>query len=500
MAINLLLIRTSPVIVITSLCISLWPVSALTQPTDPCNAETSQPAELLSCVRDYLERAQSEVPKGAFFPDSVKGFLQKLARANGYAGSPSDLNLLKQRSTELKRDPYSNREAISLLDSAIAAYANEIGPAVSTQRLATIKDLGADIYPEFIQQKLEFLGSERPKFYDGGPLEIAWRSLWVTSLESEYFLEQKADNGDKQLLRHAIQVLDEILIRRRSETQYQYLPNRKGPLLNGDRFWRASLLFALGERLQAQSELRSLISDNQHFGLEVPSPNDEGSRHVYIYKIFSFPHKILVQGDPKKDGARKTEAKDSDVVDRYYNAAQLALCACAHLDHAGSTEGINAFVTDIRNLELSDYYVIASSADSPAKVLELASALNEKLNNTAIRDKRDELVRQFAREAQGFSGTLSRGAAMCGISDDIRDQIYSKFDFRLFTAHIEGMGKANEYLLVGGRLNADQANAVAGFLNRAVLQLPEMADPGAKDDNRAYVARMKIYHDRRGHS
>jgi hypothetical protein len=369
---------------------------------------------------------------------------------------------------------------------------DEIGPAVSTQRLAKIRDIGSDIYPEFVRQKLEFLGSERPAFYDGGPLEIAWRSLLVTSLESQYFLEQKAGNGDRELLRRAIRVLDEILIRRRSETQYKYLTNRKGPLVNGDRFWRASLLFALGEKIEAQSELRSLISDNEHFGLEVPGSDTESSRHTYIYKIFNFPHQLLVQGDPRKDGARKTEAKDSDIVDRYYNAAQLALSTCAHLDEAGSKRGIDALVTEIRNLELSDYYVIAGSADSPAKIKELASALNEKLGGAALGGKRDELVRQFSKEAQGFSEMISRGAAICGIKDDVRDQIYSKFDFRPLTAHIEGMGKANEYLLFGGRLNADHANLVAGFLNRTVLQPPESEDPGGKDDNRAYVARMKI--------
>jgi hypothetical protein len=492
MTIRLRLRGPSPFVFIASLFISWWLGPAHTQPTTLCSVDESRPAELLSCVRHYLDHAQSDAPKEPLFPDWVKGVLGKLAHANGYLGSASDLNILKQRSTELKRDPYTNLESISLLDSAIAAYADEIGPAISTQRLAQIRDIGTDIYPEFIQQKLDFLGSERPKFYDGGPFEIVWRSLWASSLESEYFLEQKAGNDDKELLRSAIRVLDEVLLRRRSETQYKYLQNRKGPLLNGDRFWRASLLFAVGEKTGAQSELRSLISDNKHFGLEVPSPDAESSRHIYIYKIFSFPHQILVQGDPTKDGARKAEAKDPDIVDRYYNAAQLALCTCAHIDDAGSTEGINALAAEIRNLELSDYYVIAGSADNPAKIQELASALNEKLNSAAIIGKRDELVRQFAEEAQGFSGTISRGAVMCGIKDGIRDQIYSKFDFRPFTAHIEGFGKANEYLLLGGRLNADQANILAGFLNGAIFQLPETSDPGGEGDNRAYVARMRI--------
>jgi len=199
-----------------------------------------------------------------------------------------------------------------------------------------------------------------------------------------------------------------------------------------------------------------------------------------------------VQADERAEGARKTDAKDLNIIDRYYNAAQLALCACAHLDEAGSTKGINALTTEIKDLELSDYYVIAGSADSPAKIQELASSLNHQLGSEAISGKRDQLVRQFAKEAQRFSETISRGASKCGITNDIRDQIYSNFDFRVFTANISGFGKANEYLLLGGRLNADQANSVAEFLNRTVFQPPETKDSGGKDANRAYVARMRI--------
>jgi hypothetical protein len=387
--------------------------------------------------------------------------------------STSDLDALKQRSTELKRDPNANREAISLLDSAIASYVDEIGPAVSTQALAKANDPRTDIYPKFVEQKLGFLGSEKARFYDGGPFEIAWRSLLVSSLESEYFLKEKPADSDKDKLRRAIGVLDEILVRRRgSDTQYGYLANRKGPLLNGDRFWRASLLFALGEKIDAQNELRSLILDNQRFGLEVAIP-PESSRHIYIYKIFSFPHQILVQGDLRTDGARKTEVKDSDIIDRYYNAAQLALYACAYLDQAGSPKGISALATGIKNLELSDYYVIAGSADSPAKIQELASSLKQKLGSEAVNGKRDQLVRQFAEETQRFSKTISQGASRCGIEDRIRDQVYSNFDFRFLDAHVEGFGKANEYLLLGGRLNTDQANTVAEFLNRTIFQLPK---------------------------
>jgi len=489
MTIMALLARSPSVNRAIFLFISLWPTCALTQPIVPCVLDASPPAELLRCVREY---SVSKPNNTSILPDWVKAGLRKLAQTNGYDGLSADLDVLKQRSAELKRDPNTNREAISLLDSAIASHVDEIGPAVSTQGLANVRDVGTDIYPEFIRQKVRFLGSEKAKFYDGGPFEITWRSLFVSALESEYFLNDKTIDADKKTLRRAIEVLDEILVRRRGpDTKYGYLADRGGPLLNGDRFWRASLFFLLGEKDEVQNELRALVLDNQRFGLEVEiPPGTESSRHIYIYKIFYVPHQILVQADERTDGGRKTEAKDADIVDRYYNAAQLALCACAHLDEAGSTTGIKAFATEIKNLELSDYYVIAGSADSPAAIRALASSLEKKLDSEAISGKRDQLVRQFAKEAQRFSETISRGASKCGISNDVRDQIYSNFDFRVFTANISGLEK--RYLLLGGRLNADQANAVAEFLNRTVHQMPETGDSGGKNINRAYVARMRI--------
>ena len=178
------------------MCISLWSPSALTQQIFPCGAEVSPPAELLSCVKEYSVGTQNDASKRTVFPDWAKAILRKLAQTNGYNGSSSDLAVLKQQSAELKRDPNTNREMISLLDSAIASHVDEIGPAVSTHRLAKVSDLGTDIYPKFIRQKLEFLGSEKARFYDGGPFEIAWRSLFVSSLESEYFLKEKAIDGE----------------------------------------------------------------------------------------------------------------------------------------------------------------------------------------------------------------------------------------------------------------------------------------------------------------
>ncbi|HEV7602900.1 MAG TPA: hypothetical protein VGO49_21920 [Bradyrhizobium sp.] len=421
----------------------------------------------------------------AILDDQMQSLLRKLAGAAGYQGNPSDLEELKRRSIELKRDPVGNREAIALLDSAISSHADEIGSALSTRSLAATNDPGTDIYPRFVRQKLAFLGSDKAKFYDRGPFEIIWRSLLVTTLESQYFLEQQAESNDKEILRKAIRVLDEILDRRR-RPEYDYISNRQEFLVNTDLFWRASLLFVLGEKPEMQKLLNKLVQDNKDFGLKTVNSN-----HIYVYKTFNFPHQIIVQDDLEKNGTHKAEIKDPYVLDRYYNAAQLALYACAYFDQAGPKR-IDAFVSAVEGLALSDYYVVAASTDSSAKLQELASLLKRAADGAAVANERNQLIQQItSKEMPGFSDAIKRGAMSCDIKDDVRDQVYSKFDFQITPAHIEGFGKATEYLLVGGRLNAGQANAAVNFFNKSVF--PALGPhPFDKTELRTYAARMRI--------
>jgi hypothetical protein len=470
-------------IIVVSASICFWSNLALAQQASPCTVQDTPSENLLGCVRSLLENNEKDV-----LSEQVQGLLRKLAETSGYRGEISDLNELKRRSVELKRDPYAHHEAINLLDSAIASHVDEIGPAVSAQALAQLSEIGTDIYAKFVRQKLTFLGSEKAKFYDGGPFEIVWRSLLASALESQYFLEQKTGEGDKRNLRTAIQTLDEI-IDRRTRPEYAYLTNRQSALISSDLFWRASLLIALGDRSETQKILRKLVLDNKDFELNVAA-----SRHIYVYKIFNFPHQIFVQNDSKKDGLRKVEVKDPDLLDRYYNAAQLALYSCSYLDQVGSAKGIPTFVAAIENLELSDYYVVAATADNSAKIQESATLLKQKLSNQAILNALDQLRYQVAsKEAPGFSEAIKRGALACDIKEDVRDQIYSKFEIQPSIVHIEGLGKATEYLVVGGRLNVNQAGVVAEFLNKtATIHASEAHDASQGNETRAYPARMRI--------
>jgi hypothetical protein len=472
--------------ILLSIQTCLWSGQAATEQIARCATESLQPDELLGCVARLIgELEKSKSLQQAILDEQVQLSLRKMASIGEYRGGPDDLKELKRRSIELKRDPVANREAISLLDSAIASHVDEIGPALSTKTLAAKNDPGTNIYPQFVWQKLTFLSSEKAKFYDQGPFEIIWRSLLVTTLESQYFLKQKPGNDNKELLHDAIRVLDEILDRRR-RPEYAYIANRQEFLINTDLFWRASLLFALDEKSETQKVLSGLIQDNKNFGLKTINSN-----HIYIYKTFNFPHEIIVQNDLEKNGAHKAEVKDPYVLDRYYNAAQLALYACAYLDQDGSKE-IRTFASTIEALALSDYYVVAASTDNPTRLRELTALLKHANENAAITDERNKLMQQVAnREMPGFSDAIKRGAANCDIKDEVRDEIYSKLDLQFTPAHIDGFGKATEYLLVGGRLNAGQANAVVDFLNKSVF--PTL-DPRALDkiEVRAYAARMRI--------
>jgi hypothetical protein len=62
------------------------------------------------------------------------------------------------------------------------------------------------------------------------------------------------------------------------------------------------------------------------------------------------------------------QIKDAGVLDRYYNAAQLALVACAQLHAMGSDQAIDKFKSAVSNLAFHDYYVAAGAAQNDQKL------------------------------------------------------------------------------------------------------------------------------------
>jgi hypothetical protein len=414
-------------------------------------AEQSDCAEAsLACARKLLQETE---PLGG----PLRHVLEELAETESYEGSESDLDYLKRRSTDLKRDPIANREAITLLDRAIASHVDELRSAVSAWKIAKFSPPGENIHPLFVQQKLAFLSSERARFYDGGPFEIARRSLLANSIEEKYFIDQKTN---PEMLRREIGIIDEILDRY-TLPQYEYLKRPQINLqINSNLFWKASLLFALGEKGPAREIFRRLISSESGFGLETKNLG-----HVFIYRVFDLPYQITVQSGTSEDGRPKLDVMDEGVLQRYYNPAQLALFACSFLDSAGS-EGVESYAQSIKGLTLADYYVVAASADDPSKLAQVDDAIRGALDSDDVRGKYEKFLGIVEGQSSALYKPMTQGARLCGIESSLQDHIYSPFVFKATTQYIESpQRKFPHYLLFGGHLNGAQATIVSDFLN-----------------------------------
>ena len=468
----------------------------LMRPVMPAAQEASGPCaasnppiskDFLACVRGALDAVGNERVSQGVLDEPLHGYLRTLAQTLGYAGAKSDLDALKTQSTALKRDPVANREAIALLDNAIASHVDELRPAVSREALAAKHSSGTDIYPRFVEQKLAFLSTDETKFYDGGPFEVVRRSLLANTLEGKYFMNQ--GDPDQSLLHKEIEVLDEIHVRL-TDPKYAYLsvpPANRNARINSNRFWRASLLFVLGEKTELREMLRDIATRNQEFGIETTNPG-----HVYIYKTLDFPFKILLQGIDK-DGKPIVETNDPHILNRFYNPAQLALRVCDLVKVAGPSKA-ETLARVISDLDFNDFYVVAASTNDTSQLQQFVAAVNQALEVQALRQQRDDLVKRIAAQAETFSNTMKRGAQACGIEDAVRDKIYSAFEFKPQLKHIDGFGKQSEYLVFGGRLDANQANIVVDFLNKYVFADPALhaLQTKMKIDSTAYAARVRI--------
>jgi hypothetical protein len=454
-----------------SVCLVNPVVLAAQEATSSCNPASYISEDFLGCVRGVIDTVEKGQIKKAVTDEPLRSYLRTLASTVGYPGSQADLDALKSRSTELKVDPVVNRDAIALLDNAIASHVAELRPAVSRETAAAAVTPGTDIYRRFVEQKIEFLNSDKVKFYDGGPFEIATRSALANTLEAQYFLAE--DKQEQSPLRREIQVLEELGARL-VEQKYAYLwpeakrqaPQRQSEI-NSNLFWRASILFAIGEKEKLRGILRDIAYQNSNFGIDAANPG-----HVYIYKVFDFPFKLTVQG-VDAGGKPLVLAKDPHILNGYYNPAQLALRVCGLVDAAGP-KAIETWVDAIDDLVFNDFYVIVASADESKPLVQLVAAISQALDNRELGQQRDNLVKSIAAQAEVFSQTMERGAGACGIDDSVRGKVYAPFEFRTEIKHIEGLGNHREHLLIGGNLSANQSNMLFEFLNHSVFTVPSV--------------------------
>jgi hypothetical protein len=405
-----------------------------------------------------------------------------MAETEDYGGALGDIDKIKKWSSELKRrDPVANGEAIAALDNAIASYKNELRPSVSTRAAArealnagreaiSVADAakpapGSDtnIYPLFVRRKLAFLNSKNAEFYDRGPFEIVRRLLLANSIEESYFLDKGAGIPGSDKLRREIEIIDGLRALYESPPSYLTIHQQKLQK-NSNLFWRASILFALGDKDEFVKTARSLAIDNRSWGLEGESPG-----HVYSYRVFDQPYKILLLGRDDR-GEPLIEVRDAGLLNRFYNPAQLALAICAELD--GSNPGIESYTKTVRDLSFHDFYIVTTSDQRLGGVRKFENTVTRTFSDRKFKQESEALISRVNSDAKEFADMISRGANRCGITDEIRDDIYQPFTLK---PRIEQRAESskNERLVFGGKLDANAASIVADFINK-VFETPEI--------------------------
>jgi predicted Rdx family selenoprotein len=449
----------------------------------PCAKDVERAGTFLHCVADAADYDAKNHDPAALLKEPMRGYLQKLETMLGYTGDPADLGVLKRISLDLKQAPEANRDAVDLLDKAIASYVAEVRPAMSREIAATGVGSGTDIYPRFVEQRLNFLlDPNRINFYDRGPFEITIRASLANTLEAKYFLS-KGDRDDN-LLRQEIRALKDV---------YKIMlavpagESRRRLRLNGNLFWQASIFFALGDKEQLSQTLRDLVYENRDFGLE-----NRQSGHVYIYKVFDLPFSIVVEG-VDQDGKPHLTSDDPYILNRFYNPGQLALTLCNLVKSAGQN-GIQAFSNSIRDLAFNDFYVVIASGNKPDKLRQFGDALIKSISDGERASRRDVLLQEIGKKETQLSHKMENGATACGVEQRVREKIFPPFDFKLEVRHIETLGKQPEHLTLGGNIDADQANKLAEFFNEAVSADPMLSDQARNlgVESVSYTARVRI--------
>lgn len=441
---------------------------------------------LLHCVRGLIDAFRREGSSPSTLSPRLRQGLELLVNKEGYSGSDSDLEELKRLSRELKTaNKIGNYDSISILDNAISSHAGEIRPALSWRAIAAKAPPGTNIQSAFVQQKLDFLTSPKVAFYDNGPFELVWRSLLAGAWEDRFFLRRSSGKDDRASLLSELSVIDD-LIRRLQGPEYDYLlhaqhKERDGEI-NNQIFWKATVLFLLGNKPEMRGALKELALRNREFGPQVR----DASRQVYSYRVFNEPFQILV-GSLGEDNVPRVTIKDDNLVKRFFNASQLALLVCGSIDDVGTTDAeIEAFKKAVANFDFYDYSVVLKAGQDPDRVKRLEEAMARALGQGKLAlEQRAALI---AGESKPLWSAMQAGAQRCSVSDDDRDRIYSAFSFKSQVKQID----STWYLLFGGWLSASQATEIARFLNESVaLELRNSMQSSASELT-FYVARSLV--------
>ena len=473
-----------------------WPVGAQATHSDCNKFDPATQIEYLACVANNVKGIRSE--RGLVFEASLQQDLSRLSQTLGYVGQSSDLDALRELSSRLKASPQDNQDAITVLDNAISAHRDELRSVVSPATLQPDPEL--DQYVGFVQKKLKYLLSDTTMFYDGGPFEIITRSNLAVALQEAYFLNRDIDSSEDAELKRRLEatvgldrtgwlirslaILDDVIARLTS-ADHDYLPLafRKNSV-NDFRYRRAVVLLLLKEKSLYIQALRFLAIANQDFSLTTSEID-----HVYIYKLFYTPYKlrVLAETDALGHTFGSPQIDDPNVIKKLFNPAQLALASCSVRDSRSEDPTLQLSQL-VGGLALSDYYVVIASANDRPTLEKLLIEIQSTIRaQNESRSGLEARVKQL--EVTGFSQEISDGARVCGVTEDVAKNIFEPFSFQTSLLRMENFGRFKFHLITGGRLNADQARAVASFFN-GVPELQRII--AGSMISSAYIARMKV--------
>jgi len=472
--------------------VTLLPMPSQSQTTADCSKLKPTSPDFLSCTAQVLAGTSDAPPASpGGLNHLLQSYLSVLAASVGYPGRSEDLDILKRRSTDLKRrDAHANRDAIAALDSAISSHIYELrsvmSPAIVGDQISPTTR-PTNIFPDFVQRKIAYLDSENRKFYEKGPFEIISRVDLANALQELYFISKVAGNDDLSKMKRAEELISGTIPLVTSSGP-DYLSTRDiATWINDLRFRNSVLLFYLGNREKLRAISATLAIDNANFSL--------GARnipHIYIYKVFETPYVLSVLAGSDKDGHSNLKTDDPAIIKRFYNPAQLGLFMCSRADTAGPSS-FEQLTKDIGDLVLSDYYVVAASTNDKHVLEDFRGQITTTIGSSAVASQRDGVLQRLADlEVSGFSSSMRRGARLCGLQDNVRDKIYTAFTFAPTVQEIDGFGRYRFHLLFGGRLNANQARVVSDFLNRVIFPSMKQKREMYHLENSAYIARMRI--------
>lgn len=361
------------------------------------------------------------------------------------------------------------------LDRAIANRAIEGGRSGLKRIIAVDTEKS---YPENVERKIAELGAAMGD-YAGGPLQVLVHDLLAVAFEESAMIA--AGNGEEaaalQRAREAIGELDKALATMADPA----VVNRPDiEFFHNDFRFRKAFLLRLIDGADWQAPLKEIVETSPTW------EETDKLDHIYVRSFVRWP-----QQDPYVKGTAPGSVRVSLPKNAFYNPGQIALYLCGWQPPPGGAISERAQALD-NHLDVfvnRDYrVVIRASRDVSDRRRDMLAKLAAE-TNAQLKGKWRDLMASLEKLSPGISKgetaweiAVKRGARQCGVSNDVRDRVFSGFE-----PEVRGTWR--------GRSKAPRAFGiyVGGFLSRTEAQLlvqSIQAILGQKDE--PFVARPKI--------